>query len=265
MPDPDEPGHARLTQINRFPVKGLAGERLESVTLEAGRALPHDRRYALAQGGAGSHLDGSEWASYRLFYTLKQEEKLAQLGLGYDEASETLTVLRGGKPVARGKPTDPVGRSLLNQFFAAFFAGSPRGAPRLVAGRRDADGAVAFTDAETPYLSILNLASVADLERVARQPVDPRRFRANLWIEGVPAWAEMDWAGLRMTLGAATLEGAEPIDRCAATTVNPDTAQRDLNVPKLLQGGFGHIFCGFYVRVVDGGRIAEGDALVVED
>ncbi|HKY94372.1 MAG TPA: MOSC domain-containing protein [Kiloniellales bacterium] len=259
-------GQARLTQINRFPVKGLAGERLQAVTLEAGRALPHDRRYALALGGgAGGDLDGGAWADYRLFHTLKQEEKLAQLGLSYDEAAETLTLLRGGKPVARGKATDPVGRSLLNQFFAAFLAGSPRGAPRLVAGRRDAESAVAFTDAEVPYLSLLNLATVADLERVARQPVDPRRFRANLWIEGPPAWAEMAWAGRRMTLGEAVLEGAEPIERCAATTVNPDTAQRDLNVPRLLQAGFGHIFCGFYLRVVEGGRIAEGDELVVTD
>ena len=255
-----------LTQINRFPVKGLAGERLATVMLETDRALPHDRRYALAQGGgAGRHLDGSQWASHRTFYTLKQEEKLAQLGLAYDEAAETLTLLRGGRQVARGKATDPVGQSLLNQFFAAFLSGSARGTPRLVAGRRDERDAVAFTDAETPYVSILNLATVADLERVARQPVDPRRFRANLWIDGLPAWAEMEWAGRRMTLGAATLEGAEPIDRCAATTVNPDTAQRDLNVPRLLQGGFGHIFCGFYARVAEGGRITEGDALVVEE
>lgn len=249
---------ASLAQIWRYPVKGLAGERLAAVELTPGQALPFDRRYALAMGGGGgADLSGETWVSYRQFYALSSEERLAQLGLAFDEASESVTITRGGKQVARGRPGEPLGRTLLDQFFAAFLAGNPRGAPRLVAGR----GSVAFTDTETPSVSLLNLASVADLERVARQPVDPRRFRANLWFEGPPAWAEMDWVGRELTLGTARLAVLEPIERCAATQVNPDTATRDLNVPRLLQGGYGHLCQGIYCRVVAGGRVAEGDTL----
>ena len=255
---------ATLAQIHRFPVKGLAGERLAETRLAAGRGLPGDRRFALAQsGGAGSALDGAAWASHRLFHTLKHEERLAQLGLSYDDASEILTLLRAGKPVARGKATEPLGQMLLNQFFAAFLAGSPRGGPRLVAGRSEGEGHVAFTDTDLPTVSIINLASVADIARVARQPVDPRRFRGNLWIEGAPAWAEAQWVGRRMTLGEAELEAIEPIERCAATAVNPETGVRDLNIPRLLQGGFGHLNCGLYCRVAKGGTVREGDALEV--
>ncbi len=251
-----------LAQIHRFPVKGLAGERLAATTLTAGQALPFDRRYALAMGGGGGvDLSGQSWILYRQLYALSSEERLAQLGLEFDEASETVVITRAGKPVARGKPGEALGRSLLDQFFAAFLKGSPRGAPRMVAGQATAAGTIAFTDSDPPNVSLLNLASVADLERVARAPVDPRRFRANFWLEGLPAWAEMDWIGRELTLGGARLKVTEPIERCSATAVNLETAERDLNIPRILQAGYGHLCQGVYATVVEGGRVAEGDEL----
>jgi uncharacterized protein YcbX len=51
------------------------------------------------------------------------------------------------------------------------------------------------------------------------------------------------------------------IDRCPATSVDPATAQRDMNVPRLLQDGFRHIDCGVFAEVVAGGEIAPGDAV----
>ncbi len=253
-----------LAQIHRYPVKGLAGERLPATTLSAGQALPFDRRFALAMGGGGGiDLTGQQWINYKQLYALSSEERLAQLGLSFDEASETVTITRGGKQVARGKPGESLGRNLLDQFFAAFLSGSPRGAPKLVAGQPTDGGSIAFTDSEAPNLSLLNLASVADLERVARAPVDPRRFRANLWLEGLPAWAEMDWVGKTVTIGGARLAVTEPIERCSATAVNLETAQRDLNIPRILQSGYGHLCQGVYATVVEGGAVAEGDAVVL--
>ena len=54
----------------------------------------------------------------------------------------------------------------------------------------------------------------------------------------------------------------ERIDRCAAVNVNPDTAERDLNIVKFLQAGFGHIDLGVFVRVTKAGRAAVGDAVL---
>jgi len=117
-----------------------------------------------------------------------------------------------------------------------------------------------FTDHPQGYVSILNLASVRDLERRMGRPIDPRRFRANIHVEGWPAWAENDAVDRELGLGSARVQVFKSIVRCAATEVNPDTAFRDAEVPKALFDNFGNLFCGVYATVTASGRVAEGDA-----
>ena len=81
---------------------------------------------------------------------------------------------------------------------------------------------------------------------------DPRRFRGNILIDGLPAWAEFAWLGHEIRIGAARLKVVDRIARCAATNVNPDSAERDMNIPLTLRKGFGHIDMGVYALVVDG-------------
>ena len=50
-----------------------------------------------------------------------------------------------------------------------------------------------FSDVAAKCLHIVNLASVRELERTLGRPVDPLRFRANLYLEGMEPWAEFDW------------------------------------------------------------------------
>jgi uncharacterized protein YcbX len=116
-----------------------------------------------------------------------------------------------------------------------------------------------FSDTQEKYVSILNAASVADIERVVNAPVDQLRFRANLVLDGLESWAEAKWIGHSIAIGDAVLEVVEQIGRCAATEVNPATATRDINIPLALQRGYSHRNCGVYARVVKGGRVATGD------
>jgi uncharacterized protein len=90
-------------------------------------------------------------------------------------------------------------------------------------------------------------------------PVDPIRFRANVYFDGASAWYEHDWIGSEITLGAARLRVISPITRCAATQVNPITAKRDLDIVAALERAFGHINMGIYAEVLSGGEIAVGD------
>ncbi|MEX1306266.1 MAG: MOSC domain-containing protein [Rhodovibrionaceae bacterium] len=245
-----------ITDIYRYPVKGLSGERLERIPVEAEQALPDDRRFALAHGASKFNPSDPVWVPKSNFFMLAKDEKLAQLGIDYDAESEILSILRNGKQVSRGKITDPVGRTLLEQFLSSFLADSGRGTPKIV----EAPGGT-LMDASDKVVSILNLESVKDLERVTRTPVDPRRFRTNFWIEGAAAWQEFDWVGREFSLGGVRLKAVEAIERCAATNVNPDTAERDMNIPLTLRRGFDHICMGIYAQILSDGEIAVGDAL----
>jgi len=144
----------------------------------------------------------------------------------------------------------------IERFFQAFMGPELGGQPRLVR----APGHI-FTDHATPYLSLINLASVQELERALGRPVDPLRFRANLYVLGLPAWAELDWPGCTLGAGAVRCRVAERIERCAATNVDPVSAERDLNIPLALRRHWGHIDCGVLLGVVRGGRLETGQAI----
>ncbi len=248
-----------IANIYRHPVKSLTPEALAHTSLTPGKALPNDRRFALTLGSTPTDGTISEWMPKTKFVALMRSEKLAQLETQFDDATDTLTVLRGGRQVARGRLTDRIGRATIEEFFAAFLGEEAKGRPRVV----EAAGEHVLSDHANPVLSLLNLASVADLERVTKKPVDPLRFRANFWLSGLAPWAEFDWIGREVTVGGVKLAITARIDRCAATNVNPETAERDLNIPKSLQMGFGHVDMGVYGRVLEGGDVHVGDDVTV--
>ncbi len=224
---------AAITQIHRHPLKGLNAEPLARATLTPGEGLPHDRRFALAHGSTAFDIQAPEWRPKTNFLMLMRDEKLAQLRIAFDEETGELAIHRAGKQVVRAKATEPLGRTLIEQFFAGFLGAAARGTPKLL----EAPGHM-FTDTPEKCLSLINLASITDLERVMRADVDPLRFRANIYFEGAPAWAEFDWSGKEIEIGPTRLRVTARIDRCAATSVNPVTAARDMNVVKALIPNF---------------------------
>jgi len=90
-----------------------------------------------------------------------------------------------------------------------------------------------------------------------------RRFRANVWFSGASAWSERDWVGRQIQIGGAVVRVTKPITRCAATEVNPETAERDANPVEELRRLYDHIELGVHAEVIEGGRFAVGDAIEV--
>lgn len=249
-----------VAAIRRYPVKGLSPETLDEVQLAEGEGLPGDRHFALALGSTPTDGPETPWMPRTGFLTLLAHEKLAALETRFDAESGFLVIERGGKPVARGKINESVGRALIEEFFAAYMGDAARGRPKLL---RAAPGEV-LSDHSTAVISLINLASVRDLERVTGRPIDPVRFRGNIYLDGLEPWAEFDWPGHRIALGGAVLAVTERIERCAATNVDPETGTRDLNLPGDLKRGFGHVNMGIYATVAAAGRVAAGDPVSLD-
>ena len=251
----------RVEKIYRYPVKGLSAEALDSVALAEGQALPNDRRFALALGSTPYDQAKSEWLPKTSFLMLMRNEKLATLETRFDNETESLSIFRGGKQVVRGKLTDRVGRSMIEEFFAAYMGAEARGWPRVVEGSSER----VLSDSRSAVISLINLASVRDMERVVGGPVDPLRFRGNIYFEAEAPWVEFGWVKREIAVGRVRFSVVKRIERCAATNVNPETAGRDLNIPQALQRGYGHIDCGIYAKVTSAGTIAAGDHVVAPD
>lgn len=249
-----DPANPHLARLCRYPVKGFSAEALDRVGVAAGETLPFDRAYAVENGPGRFDPAAPRHLPKINFLMLMRDERLATLKTAFDDATETLTILRDGKQVARGQLSTPIGRQLIEQFIAAYMAKELRGAPRIV----HAPGH-SFSDMASKCLHIVNLASVRELERVVGRPVDPLRFRANLYLEGVPPGAELSWLDKEIGIGGARLSVFHRTQRCEATNVDPETGARDMAIPATLQRTWGHSDFGVYGKVSAAGLLVLGD------
>ena len=251
---------AEIASLYRYPVKGLTPEPLPRVVLEVGQTLPSDRRYAIENGPSGFDPEAPAWLSKSHYLMLMRNERLAGLRSHFEDRSHLLTIRDAGKVVARGDLETAEGCAAIEAFFAANFAAELKGPPKLLSGAGHS-----FSDVAKKVVSIINLGSVRAIEDLVGVPVHPLRFRANLYVEGWPAWSESGLLGHTLAIGEARLRIVKRITRCAAVNVDPDTAARDLDIPPTLMRRLGHIECGIYAEVIAGGAIGVGDAVATEE
>jgi uncharacterized protein len=255
-PMPDTPGPL-LKALYRYPVKGLTPEPLERVQLTPGQTIPFDRAYAIENGPGRFDPEHPRHLPKITFLMLMRDERLATLKTRFDDETETLTIFRDGKQVARGELATPLGRQLIEQFVAAYMKTELRGRPKIV---HAADHS--FSDVSAKCVHIVNLASVRELERAAGRTVDPLRFRANFYLEGLEPWAEFGWLDKDLRVGETRLSVFARTTRCEATNVDPESGARDMAIPALLSRTWGHSDFGIYAKVAAGGEIITGSSTV---
>ena len=247
---------AKLESIYRYPVKGLSPESLPAVRLEARQTLPADRKYAIENGPSGFDPAAPSYLPKSRFLMLMRNERLAQLDTRYDDATHVLAIRGEGRELARGDLSSRDGRLAIEAFFRRFMPNELRGPPKVLQAYGHS-----FSDDSAKVVSIINLASLAAIETLIGAPVDPLRFRANLYVSGWPAWHEFDLLGQDLAIGEARLHVTKRIARCAAIEVDPATGLRDLAIPNTLLRHLDHMDCGIYAHVVAGGEIKPGSEI----
>lgn len=249
-----------VAALHRYPVKGLSPEPLTAAALTAGNYFPGDRLFAVENGPSGFDPAAPVHQPKIKYLMLMRNEALARLQTSYDDATGVLTIREGDREAARGDLATREGRLAIEAFFRRFLPKELRGPPKVLA----APEGYRFTDSRSGYVSLINLASVAAVEDMVGAPVDPLRFRGNLHVTGLPAFAELDLVGSELATDAGLrLKVTKRIVRCAATNVDPVTGERDRAIPEALQKHLGHADCGIYAEVVSGGEVRPGDVLRV--
>ena len=222
---------ASVVEVWRYPVKSMAGERLDSCAVtEAG--LEGDRRWAF--------VDGSPNRAGKLL-TIRQDERMMTYSARL--ANDHVEVVASGGEV----------RDLDDRLVSQLAAEISR--PLTL---RDVKGAN-FDD--SPVL-VVNLATVAAFGVQAGMHVDHRRFRANLYVDGLAPEEEIAWVGRSLQAGDAELEVVSRCERCVVITRDPDTTTTTPELLRLLTET-AETCMGVYCRVTRPGRVATGDSVRV--
>jgi uncharacterized protein YcbX len=232
-----------VAQLWRWPVKSMAGERVQALRID-GRGAGGDRTHAVLHEHKGESRPLTAREAPRLLAWQAHYPFNANGGL--DPARPPFAVV-----------TAPDGRS--------FRWGDPRLRHALAADlgrpvelRRDIEG---IQDLPRTLL-ITTEASLQSLGEELNGPIDLRRFRPNLHLDlDADAWAELAWEGAELAFaGGLRLRLLHPCVRCAIPTRDPDTQVKWPQLLRHLNEAHQQIF-GINARVLTSARVAAGEAV----
>lgn len=246
-----------VSRLNVAPVKGLALQHPDEVRIERD-GVPGNRTFFL--------LDERG----RLFSGI-QHGALVRVVAGYDTASGRLAlrfpdgeVVAGEVADGRGTTVDmwgrPVGCRVVGGPWAAALSEYVGKRLTLVRAEREGGGY------DECVVSLLSNASLEELRRQSGHdgPVDGRRFRMLVTLEGCGPHEEDTWKGRLLRVGEALVRVVGECGRCATTTQNPESGARDfdtLREIKAYRGLVGDrlIPFGIYADVEEPGTVRVGD------
>lgn len=242
----------QVAHIWRHPIKSHGREELTSVALTAGQTLPWDRTWAVAHEAA--KLEGGAWVPCANFSRTAKAPALAAIEAQLDVTSGQLTLTHPQLGTLTFDP-DREGPRLIDWAGGLIPEGRASSAQLVRATEQG------MTDSDYPSISLLNMSSHRAVCDALGQDLSAKRWRGNFWLEGLAPWEEFDWIGKTLRLGGATVEVRERIQRCMATTANPETGQRDADTLGALNTQWGHQDFGVYGVVIESGTVAKGDTV----
>jgi uncharacterized protein YcbX len=269
----------RVAELWRYPVKSLAGERIETAALDAA-GIPGDRRFALRSRTTGKILSAK---------LPRVGTQLLELGATLDPASGVVTITIDGRTVttAHRAEVDAMLSDHLDE--PVHLEASVRDDDAYESYWPEIDGlalsdvtvdfpiALATEKASFVDLAALQLVTTASLHQLATLAPDSavrvERFRPGLVIDtgATTGFVENDWAGRTARLGDAVIELSVASPRCVMTTLAQHELPRDLAILRTLarhnritMEGLGAYAClGIYAEVVTPGEVRVGDPLAL--
>ena len=250
-----------LEAIWRHPIKGFTPEALDRVRLTAREGLPFDRVFAVENGPSGFDPQAPKHISKMKFAVLASIPKVAGVRTRLDEATGVLHAAAPGHEPIAVRLDAPSDAQAFAGWLAAVLGEAANGPLRVISapGRR-------FFDDPSGHISLTNLASLKVLSDASGLDLSSARLRGNVDVSGWPAFTENTLApGARVRLGGAWATVVKPIQRCIATHVNPETAERDFELVTALMEHTWKANLGLYVRIEADGDAEPGQTVEVMD
>ena len=228
-----------VVSLHRWPVKSLGGEPVGALEID-GRGAAGDRAHAL--------FDEFKAAPRRL--TARQAPRLLW-GAAY-----------GDVEVALDDPPAPVLTAPDGRRFGWNDAGLAEALSadlgRAVQLRRD-PGLMQ----DLPRSLLVTFGASHRAIEAALGPLDPLRWRTNIHVEAdASAFAELEWEGAELRIGAARLQLLHPCVRCVIPTRDPVTAAKLPELLRHLHREHGTLF-GINARPLGHTRIEVGDPVAL--
>jgi uncharacterized protein YcbX len=230
-----------IIQINRYPVKSLAGEALNSVQVRS-YGLLGDRCYAFVDPTK------SGWERY---ITARQIPEL----LSYKAELDIQSTVEGYPQL---KITRSDGHS--HQWDEHFQQEIQQRIPYSISTERFNINAHEQLAVDDGSILIITDRSLKRIEQALGKPVDERRFRANFMIQ---LYDDVDddessYIGKQLIVGNVKLDIQSLCQRCTMVTIHPDNLESDPTLLKSISENMNLNF-GMYADVVRVGMVQVGD------
>jgi uncharacterized protein YcbX len=260
----------RVARLSIAPVRGLALQHPASIDVVEGGVLEDRRFYLVDEHG---RLVDRLLAGGLVQVAAETNPDATWLRMTFPDG----TVVQGDVTLDEPVATEIYGRHAIGRVVSGPWAAAltPFAHRPVLLVRCDRPGGTRIRAGETNVRNVVSLVSDGSLRELARQlgveAIDGRRFRMLMEIEGADAHEEDTWIGGELQIGSAVISITKPDARCAITTQNPDTGERDLDTLRTLirYRGFRagdpekKIDFGVLGEVIRPGRVTVGDKIDV--
>lgn len=247
-------GHVGVVEaVWRYPVKSMAGEPLETVSVGP-RGLAGDRRWAVYSGDGrlGSGKEGRRLRRMDPLFTLAAQTSAAS-GLG---ALVTVEMPDGEYLVVGEPSTDQALSRLLGEPVSLRAEGACPGSPL-------GPSAPPVPHHDAGAVSLVGTATLVALGVLLHgPPVDPRALRANLVVETRSPYAEETWTGRELAIGGVRLRVIRRTERCRMVDLDQVRLPGRRGLLKAV-GNHRDLCVGMYADVLAPGELAVGDPVTL--
>lgn len=258
-----------VVALYRYPLKGFTPEHCSTLSVLPEGRVAGDR--VLAFRFANAPVADDQWCRKYEGIVLANTPGLARLSTQYDHNARRLKLALGDQVLA-DEALDDAGRKRMVEALTAYVLGLAehplRNHPDRLPLKLVGDGITPrYQDNEAGQVTLHSRETIASAAMALRDPkLSEHRFRSNIAIEGVEAWAEQGWLGGGIRIGGVEFDVVKPKTRCLATHANPATGVRDLQVMQGLMRGFAQkestLGVGMLTRGA-GGDIRVGDEVAL--